>query len=70
MPRNSRKQLSAYEKGKIDAWRESGETITAIANRLHRTYNCISNYLKRKIVARKAVLAGRVRQPRARTAPS
>ncbi len=30
------------------------ETITAIANRLHRTYNCISNYLKRKIVARKA----------------
>ncbi len=54
MPRNSRKQLSAYEKGKIDAWRESGEMITAIANRLHRTYNCISNYLKRKIVARKA----------------
>ncbi len=42
------------EKGKIDAWHESGETITAIANRLHRTYNCISNYLKRKIVARNA----------------
>ncbi len=54
MPRNSRKQLNAYEKGKIDAWPESGETITAIANRLHRIYNCISNYLKRKTIARKA----------------